>query len=128
MRKGIALVLVTCLMASSLLVFHITSTTVQATSKPSVPQFSAKFIDNSYDVPPSNTTVTDPYTGKETTTTTPGYRAEKYDLEITIKNQPFTSYTNADGYEYNLYYDVQVKGRFEENWKVFHSDSQSYIF
>jgi hypothetical protein len=116
------------LILSSLLVTSFTSTTVQAASKPSVPQFSVKFVDNSYDVPASTTTATDPYTGKETTTTHLGYHVEKYDLEVTIKKQSFTSYTNADGYTCNLYCNVQVKGHFEENWKVFYSDSQSYVF
>jgi len=62
------------------------------------------------------------YTGKETTITNSGYRVEKYDIEVTIKNQPFTPYTNANGYECNLYYDIQVKAHFGENWR----SSESY--
>jgi len=105
------------LLLSSLLVLTTTPLTVQAASTPSVPQFTVKLIDNSHDVPPYNTTTTDPYTGKETITTHPGFRVEKYDIEVTIKNQPFTPYTNTNGYECNLYYDVQAKAHFDENWR-----------
>jgi len=42
-------------------------------TKPSVPEFTLKVIDNSYEVPP--TYYTDPYTGKITITQT-GYRAQ----------------------------------------------------
>jgi hypothetical protein len=102
----------------SLLVLTVTPVIVQAASKPSIPQFSVKLIDNSYDVPPSTTTVTDLYTGKETITTNSGYRVEKYDVEITIKNQPFKPYTNADdGYVCeNIYYAIQAKPHFGEVW------------
>jgi len=118
MRKYIVLVLVTFLVVSILSVFVVPSVTAQAGFKPSVPQFSVKFIDNSYDVPSSTTTVTDLYTGKETTITNQGYYVEKYDIEVAIKNQPFTAYTNADGYVCdNLYFDIQVKAHFDENWR-----------
>ena len=122
MHKGYVLMLITVLVVSSLMVFTVAPITVYAVSKPSIPQFSVKFIDNSYNVPTSTTTVTDPYTGKETTITNSGYRVEKYDIEVTIKNQPFTPYTNANGYECNLYYDIQVKAHFGENWR----SSESY--
>jgi hypothetical protein len=49
-------------------VFNIT----HAQSKPSVPEFTVKLVDNSYDVPPTQTT--DPYTG---TKTIPGYHVKK---------------------------------------------------
>ncbi|MDR0797829.1 MAG: hypothetical protein LBE70_03830 [Nitrososphaerota archaeon] len=109
------------LILSSLLVLTITPLTVQAVPKLSVPQFSVKFIDNSHDIPPYNTTTTDPYTGKEIITTHPGFHVEKYDIEVTIKNQPFTPYTNTDGYNCNLYYDLQAKAHFGENWRSYSS-------
>ncbi|MDR2720515.1 MAG: hypothetical protein LBC03_06920, partial [Nitrososphaerota archaeon] len=89
-----------------------------------------KLVDNSYVVPPYSTTTVDQYTGKETTTTTPSYHVNQKSIEITIKNQPFTPYTietnvpalcgpNGQGQEFNLYYEVQVKGHFGEDWRTF---------
>jgi hypothetical protein len=88
---------------------------VYAVSKPSVPQFSVKFIDKSYDVPPTQTK--DHYTGK--TTTQPGYIVQEGKIEVTINNLPSTSYKTSNGYECKLYYRVQYTGHFEENWIPF---------
>jgi len=108
------------LLASLFALTTIPTTIVQATPKPSIPQFTIKLVDNSYDVPPSTTTTVDSYTGKETTTTKPGYRVDNRSIEVTIKNQPFTPYTNADGYECKLYYNVQAKGHFgnDTEWRT----------
>jgi hypothetical protein len=100
-------------------VFTFTPVAVQAASTPSVPEFSVRLVDSSYDVPPSSTTTVDQYTGKETTTTVPGYHVDQKFLEVTIKNQPFTSYTNENSKEINLYYTVLVKGHFGEDWQTF---------
>ncbi len=114
-NKTLTLTLVVLLL-SSLLVLIITPTNVQAASKPSIPQqFSIKLIDNSYDVPPVQTI--DPYTG--VATTIPGYRVENKTIAVTIKNQQFTSYTNADGKKCELYYRIEVKGHFSEDWRHF---------
>ena len=94
--------------------------TVQAESsipKPSVPEFTVKLASYPYDVPPTTTTTADPYTGKETITTQPGYRVENKSIELTIKNQPFTPYTDAEGHIVNMYYNVHVKGHFEDCWR-----------
>jgi len=104
------------LVLSSFMLLSVNFANVCAVSKPSVPQFTIKLADYSYDVPPSTTTTTDPYTGKETTITKPGYHVKDVKLEVTIKNQPFTPYTNAGGYVCNVHYSVQVKGHFEEKW------------
>ena len=71
---------------------HASSFTVDSISKPSVPEFSVRIVAYPYDVPPETTTTIDEYTGKETTTTQPGYHVENKSIEITIKNQPFTPY------------------------------------
>ena len=120
MRKCAMLMLITCLVASSLMALTVTSTTAQAGYKPSVPQFTVKLVDSSYDVPPIYTT--DPYTGEPTTK--PGYRIENNTIEITIKNQPFTPYTDTNGITYYLYYTVQSKGRFGEDWQNWGSTVQ----
>jgi hypothetical protein len=125
MHKYVALMLIICLVASGLSVLAVPPVTAQAGYKPSAPQISSiKSVDSSYDVPPSSTT--DPYTG--VTTTYPGYRVNQMSIEVTIKNQPFTPYIDEsekhpvygqNGKEFNLYYQVEVKGRFGENWRTF---------
>ncbi|MCL2642216.1 MAG: hypothetical protein FWD52_01680 [Candidatus Bathyarchaeota archaeon] len=109
-NKFLALTLLV-LVLSGFIVFSINPVNVHAASKPSVPQFSIKFIDNSYDVPPTQTT--DPYTG--VTTTQPGYHVNNIITEVTIKNQPFTKSGNS-----NLFYIVQAKGHFggDNDWRT----------
>ena len=94
---------------------------VNGIHKPSVPEFTVKLVAHPYDVPSTTTTKIDPYTGKETVITTPGYRVENRSIEVVIKNQPFTPYTDADGKEINLYYNVRVKGHFGEYWEELYS-------
>ncbi|MCL1977366.1 MAG: hypothetical protein FWG55_04575 [Candidatus Bathyarchaeota archaeon] len=119
--------LVTVLVASSLLALTVAPAIAQAGFKPSVPQFTVKLIDNSHDIPPSTTTSTNPYTGEETTDTNSGRHVVDKNIEITIKNQPFTPYKDADGYEHTLVYQVEFKGRFEDEqgWKLVTTTGQS---
>ncbi|MDR2707214.1 MAG: hypothetical protein LBB87_00480 [Nitrososphaerota archaeon] len=101
-------------------VFAVPSVTAQAGYKPSVPQFTVKLVDDSYDVPPSTTTVTDPYTGKESIVNDPGYHISDRTIECSIKNQPFTLYEKENAYTPPaLYYKIQFKGHFEEKWDTF---------
>ena len=60
-NKFLPLLLIVLLLLN-LLPLSVIPTNVQAASKPSVPQFTVKFIDNSYDLPPKYTT--NPYTGE----------------------------------------------------------------
>ena len=90
---------------------------------PSVPEFTLKFVDNSYKVPPTKTSTTNPYTGKTTTTTIPGYSVENLTIEVTIKNQPFPSTLN--GNISNLYYNVETKGHFGYGWTEWYTYSYS---
>jgi hypothetical protein len=89
---------------------------VAAAPKPSVPEFTVHVTDHSYDVPTTTTTTTDPYDGRITTTTSPGYHMVNGSIELSIKNQPFTSYYNSDGYPIKLYYHIRVKGLDAVNW------------
>jgi len=78
------------LLLSSLLVFSIKPSDAQTASKPEVPQFNITFV-------PDNNSV-----------------------EVSIKNQQFTPYTDELGRKCNLYYMVEVKGHLEENnWRTF---------
>ncbi len=100
-------------------------------AKPPVPEFTVKLVAHPYDVPPTTTTTIDQYTGKEIVTTTPGYHVENKSIEITIKNQPFTPYTDAEGHLINLYYTVRFKGHFgqESDWEEpFHKPIRNGIY
>jgi len=113
-NKALALVFVFVVL-SSLMVLTVNPVDAQATFKPSVPEFTVKLVDTSYDVPSTTTTTTNPYTGEKTTTTIPGYRVENKSIVVTVKDQSFTSYTGTDGYTRVMRYTVQVKGHFSEN-------------
>jgi hypothetical protein len=95
-----------------------TNTSGQSISKPSAPEFNVKYVNNAYDVPPTTSSTTDPYTGKTVTTTTPGYRVEEKSIQITVTNQPFTPYTDEHGNSINLFYNVRYRGHFgdESSW------------
>jgi hypothetical protein len=80
--------------------------------KPSVPQFTLTYADHSYDVAPKTTSSTDPYTGKVTTTTIPGYHVKNYTIDVSIKNQPYPITIN-NGNISTLKYFIQAKGHFE---------------
>lgn len=80
---------------------------------PSVPEYSLKVVANPYDVAP--TTTIDPYTGKNITTNY-GYHSENMSIEITVKNQPFTSTLDASGNYTSLYYNVRFKGQYTAEW------------
>jgi hypothetical protein len=114
MRKGTVILLVVCLVVSSLITFTVTFVSAQTGHEPSVPEFGVKFIDNSYIQPPRTTI--DQYTGKEIILDEGGHLVRQMTTEVTIKNQPFTPYTNADGQKCELYYSIWAKGHFGEGW------------
>jgi hypothetical protein len=104
------------MLAVSSLILVKTAQASASIPKPSVPEFTVKLVAHPYDVPPTTTTTIDQYTGKEIVTTTPGYHVENKSIEITINNQPFAPYTDAEGHLINLYYNVRVKGHFGQDW------------
>ena len=112
MSRSVVLVLFALLALSGLVMAG--SVSAQSVTKPSVPEFTVELVDNSYDIP--ITYYTDPYTGE--TITNEGGHVENKSIEVWIKNQPFTPYDDAEGHEVNLYYNVRVKGHFEEDWSL----------
>jgi flagellar basal body-associated protein FliL len=78
-------------------------------AEPSVPEFTVELVDTSYDVP--TTYSTDPYTGD--TVTHAGYHVARRTIEIRIKNPPFTPFV-SDGREIEFYYNIRIKGHYEE--------------
>jgi hypothetical protein len=115
-RKRAASLLITVLIVSNLILVE--SAFAQSIPKPSVPEFSLKVVAHPYDVPP--TYGIDPYTGKEITTSS-GYHVENKSIEVTIKNQPFTSTLDSSGNYTNLYYNVQFKGHYGNEWSYAYS-------
>jgi hypothetical protein len=110
--KGFSLLLLIILADSSLILAE--SVTAQSIPKPTVPEFTLKYVDNSYSVPP--TYGIDPYTGKNVLTKE-GYFLENKSIEVIIRNQPFNAYHNENGSLVGLFYDVIEKGHFE-NWRT----------
>ena len=126
-------------LASAMRFATVQAYTVDSINKPLVPEFSVKIVAYPYDVPPKTTTTIDEYTGKEITTTQPGYHVENKSIEIMIKNPPFmpynltthTRYSHETGESYayettqtvNFYYNIGVKGHFGDDWKYVGSPS-----
>jgi hypothetical protein len=107
MKKRVVLCLIFILAASSMFCFANSSASIP---KPSVPEFTVKLVDNSYEEPTIHGV--NPYTGENYTI--PSFHVENKSIEVKITNQPFVAHSN--GINYSLYYEVRVKGHFEENW------------
>jgi hypothetical protein len=122
MRKGSTFLLITILSVSSMVM--VGCAFAQSIPKPSVPDFTVKFVDF-YDVPP--TYEVNPNTG-ETTITQEGFRSDMYHIVVTIKNQPFTPYTNDDGNIIRMSYRIDYKFDVDQYWSYlggpFASDSE----
>ncbi len=88
------------------------SASAQTTKTPSIPNFTVQFVDNSYDIPTTHSV--DPYTGQEITNQ--GYHVENKTIQIKIHNQSFKPFNDPNGQAINLYYNVRIKGHFEQNW------------
>jgi hypothetical protein len=95
--KSATLALVILLAVSSLALFGFAS----AQSKPSVPEFTVRFVDNSY-----NVTTTNFYTGVTETNL-----QINYSIEVTIKNQVF------DNSGHKIFFNIQMKAHFTDDWK-----------
>jgi hypothetical protein len=86
-----------------------------ASKKPAIPEFTVKYVNHPIHYPPVATT--SPYTG-ETTITNPGGTYDHWVIEVTVKNQKFTSTKDSSGNWTQLFYTVGYKGRFEDEWQT----------
>jgi hypothetical protein len=111
MRKLATLLLITVLTVSSLLM--VGSAFAQSIPKPSVPEFTVKYVDLSYYEPP--TYGVDQFTG-ETVITNEGYYVDNKSVAFKIVNQPFTSFNDSSGNYIALYYNFRFKGLFGDEW------------
>jgi hypothetical protein len=120
MNKRVALLLIVVLAVSSLIAVK-PAPAEAPIPKPSVPEFTVKLVDSSYDVP--TTYSTNPYTGEKVTH--PGYRVESRTIEIKIKNQPFTPFLVEEAtanWTVGLQYVIRWKGHFEQDWHEIYYD------
>ncbi len=99
-------------------------------SKPSIPTFTLSFIDHSYDLP--GRIVQDGYIGPHFV---PVHHDRNGTVEITIVNQPFKQYVDANDHTVVLYFHVRCKGHLDSNWITYPdpgyveaSDSQYSVF
>jgi hypothetical protein len=118
--KVVSLLLVVILAVSNLM--KVESAISQTIPKPSVPEYTLKLVDHSYDVPSTTITSTDPYTGKQTVTTHPGYRVQNKSIEVTIKNQQFTPYSIDNQHTIYLFYNFSYKGHYASDWNYYPSN------
>ena len=73
-----------------------------------------QYVDHSYDVPVTYWTTTDPYTGAQITHSSGGEHVDNRTIDVTITNQPFSSYKDPNSNQtVNLYYNIRSKGHFE---------------
>ena len=113
---------------SSLIIVE--SAIAQSIPTPSLPEFSVRYVDNSYYVS-TPTTITDQYGNSRVVQ---GYIDNKT-VEFSIKNQAFTPYTityNASdpyntGQTVNLMYNIRMKSHLENNWTYITHLSDGYL-
>jgi hypothetical protein len=113
MNKCFTFVLVLVLASSSLMAVKPAQS---STTKSSVPEFTVKLVAHPYDVP--TTYGIDPYTGKNVTIQE-GHHVENKSIEVTIKNQPFSPYKDANGSYIGLYYNVSYRGHYGNDWSYY---------
>jgi hypothetical protein len=108
-KRGFLFLLFLFLAASITLLIPAASAQV----KPSAPEFSAKYVDFSYDRPP--VLKTNPYTG-ETIVTQEGYRIDNRSIQFTIKNQPYSPLPQLNGNITGLFFNFRIKGSYGADW------------
>ncbi len=114
--KAFVLFLTVIMVMSCLILLTVKTASAQSITVPSVPQFTVKFADLSYDVP--TTTTVNQYNGQ--TITNQGYHEENRTIQLTIKNQPFTSYIQ-NGANISFYFNVREKGAYAQNWTTLYN-------
>jgi hypothetical protein len=107
-----SLIFIGVLFASSLLLTL--NASADSILTPSVPSFTIKMVDKSYDIPSQTTSTTNPYNGNVTTSTIPGYHVTKYEIELKIQN--IYCPPTVNGHSSELYYNVRHKGAYGTQW------------
>ena len=126
--KGFSILLVIILAVSSLMIIE--STNAMSIPKPSVPEFSVGYVDDSYYVS-TPSTITDQHGNSRVVQ---GY-VENKTVEFSIKNQAFTPYTipnnSSDPYNtgqtVNLMFNIRMKRTLDSNWTYITHLSDGYL-
>jgi hypothetical protein len=102
----------------------------QTVPKPSVPQLSVSFVNHSYDVPSTTTTTTNPYTGENVATIKEGYHVQNDSFVVSVRSQPLTIEGQVNGSSIRLFFRVQSKGHYSNNWEylTYVGDSLSLMY
>lgn len=100
--SGILIILLIALAASL-----VSAKPSEAQLNTSVPEFTLRVVDNSYDVAPTPIASTDPYTNITTTITAPGYHVENITLEAVIKNNGAS------------HFNFRYKPHYSDQWSYF---------
>jgi len=112
--KGFSLLIVVILAASSLMIIE--SASAQSIPTPSVPTFTVQYIVYTSYLAPTSTI--NPYTGQNETTSSGG-QVDNQTMKFTIKNQPFTPFTDSSGNYIGLYYNFRFKGHYGDEWTYY---------
>ena len=118
LSKYLSLCLAVILALCSLIMVE--SASGQTIPKPSVPEFTVKFVDYSYDVPP--TYGIDQYTG-ENIAIQAGYHVDNRTFVVTIRNQGISTTVDSNNNVFGLLYNFRCKGTYGSTWNYypFHS-------
>jgi len=114
--KTFALFLTVIMAMSCLTLLTVKPADAQAIPKPSVPSFTVKVVDRSYDVPATVTYSTDPFSGKQVSYSSGGYHVTNKTIDVAIQNQHFSPIT-GNGSTVDLYYTIRMKGHFGNDWQ-----------
>ena len=87
---------------------------------PSVPTFDLKFVDHSYDAPGATV---DYGSGPQYVA---AHHVQNGTILVTISNQPFTKYLDANNHTIELFYHVRCKGHYDSSW-IFYPAIDVYI-
>ncbi len=119
LKQALSIVLM-ALMVSGVVFGCLGTGKAEPITKPSVPNFTVTYVDNSYYMEPVYGV--DQYSGK-TIQTGGGYTVQNKSFELKIKNLPFTPYSvkDADGSDrqVGISYEIRYKGHYGENWKFY---------
>jgi hypothetical protein len=102
--KCFALALILTVAISGLSPLMLKAANAQSIPKPSVPEFTLRYIKSSY-----NVTTFDAYIGANIT-----QKIDNSTVELAIKNQPYTN--SIDNTTHYLFYDFQTKSHFKQDW------------
>jgi hypothetical protein len=124
LSKKFALMLISILVVSSLLLVEFCVAPVTTPSNPSVaPEVSVEIQHNPLVIPPTYTT--NPYTG-ETQQTSPGSIDPMGNITVTIKNRSFNTYIDKNDNIINVYYVFFIKSETQSGDQVYSPQYAEY--